>query len=96
MNNQQRIPTITDMISLPFVTEIAITPNGKCVAYVVRTADWRANKYVLTCYVHNMDGNDTWKIAENTWSPRWLDDKTLVVLRRDTKDSARVGEKPQI
>ena len=96
MKNQQRIPTITDMISLPFVTEIAVTPNGKRVAYVIRTADWKANKYVLTCYVHNMDGNDTWKIAENTWGPRWLDDKTLVVLRRDTKDSTRVGEKPQI
>ena len=96
MKNQQRIPTITDMISLPFVTEIAITPNGKCVAYVVRTANWRANKYVLTCYVHNIDQNGTRKITENAWGPRWMDDKTLVVLRRDTEDSARFGEKPQI
>lgn len=96
MKNQQDIPTITDMISLPFVTEIAITPNGKCVAYVVRTADWRANKYVLTCYVHNIDQNDTRKITENAWCPRWLDDNTLVVLRRDPKDSARFGEKPQV
>ena len=96
MKNQQYIPTITDTISLPFITEIAITPNGKCVAYVVRTADWRANKYVLTCYVHNIDQNGTRKIAENTWYPRWMDDKTLVVLRRHTKDLARFGEKPQI
>ncbi len=96
MKNQQRIPTITDMISLPFVTEIAVTPNGKRVAYVIRTADWRANKYVLTCYVHNIDENDTRKITENTWCPRWVDDNTLVVLRRDPKDSARFGEKPQV
>lgn len=83
MKNQQYIPTITDTISLPFITEIAITPNGKCIAYVVRTADWKANKYVLTCYVHNIDQNGTRKIAENTWCPRWMDDSTLVVLRRD-------------
>lgn len=96
MTNQQYIPTITDMISLPFVPEIAITPNGKCVAYVVRTTDWRANKYVLTCYVHNIDQNGTRKITENAWCPRWLDDNTLVVLCRDPKDSVRFGEKPQV
>jgi len=96
MRNQQYIPTITDTISLPFITEIAITLNGKCVAYVVRTADWKASKYVLTCYVHNIDQNGTRKITENAWCPRWIDDNTLVVLRRDTEDSARFGEKPQI
>lgn len=96
MKKQQYTPTITDTISLPFITDIAIAPNGKCVAYVMRTADWKANRYIQTCYVHNIDQSDTWKVAENTWHPRWLDDKTLVVLGRYTKDSARFGEKPQI
>ena len=96
MNKQQHIPTITDTISLPFITEIAIAAGGKCIAYVVRTADWRTNEYVLTCFVHNIDHNDTRKIAENAWCPRWLDDDTLAVLRRDTNDSGRFGEKPQI
>ncbi|MXV75583.1 S9 family peptidase [Candidatus Poribacteria bacterium] len=96
MQKQQHIPTITDTISLPFITEIAIAPGGKCVAYVVRTADWTTDEYVRTCFVHDIDQNDTRKISENAWCPRWLDDMTLAVLRRDTEGSARVGEKPQI
>ena len=96
MNKQQHIPTITDMISLPFITEFAIAPNGKRVAYVVRTADWERNTYVRTCFVHSMDQNDTQKIADNAWCPRWLDDITLAVLCRDTNDSGRFREKPQI
>ncbi len=96
MKKQQHTPTITDMISLPFITEISVAPDGKRVAYVVRTADWKANEYVLTCYVYDVDQNDTRKIAENAWCPRWLDDRTLAVLRRDIKDSAYSGEKPQI
>ena len=96
MKKQQHTPTITDVISLSFITEISVAPDGKRVAYVVRTADWKANKYALTCYVHNIDQDDTRKIAENAWCPRWLDDRTLAVLGRDTKDSARFGEKPQI
>ena len=94
MRKQQHTPTITDTISLPFITEISVAPDGKRVAYVARTADWKANRYVLTCYVHNIDQNDTRKIAEDAWHPRWLDDRTLAVLRRDTK--AHFGEKPQI
>lgn len=96
MNKQQHIPTITDTISLPFITEIAIAPDGKHVAYVVRTADWTTNEYVLTCFVHDINQNDTRKIAENAWCPRWLDDDTLVVLRRDAEGSTRFGEKPQV
>ena len=96
MKKQQHTPTITDTISVPFITDIAIAPDGKCVAYVVRTADWKSNAYVLTSFVHNIDQGSTRKIAENAWHPRWLDDKTLAVLRRDTNDSGRFGEKPQI
>lgn len=96
MRNQHRIHTITDTISLPFITEIAVSPNGKCVAYILRTVDWAANRYVLTCFIHDIVQNSTRKIAENALYPRWLDERTLVVLRRDTNDSARFGEKPQI
>ena len=61
MQKQQHIPTLTDTISLPFITEFAIAPGRKCIAYVVRAADWMANEYVLTCFVHDIDQNDTVK-----------------------------------
>ena len=96
MKKQQHIPTITDMISLPFITEFAIAPNGKRVAYVVRTADWERNTYVRTCFLHSIDQNATQEIADNAWCPRWLDDITLAVLRRDVNNSGRLREKPQI
>lgn len=95
MQKQQHIPTITDTISLPFITEIAIAPDGKHVAYVVRTADWTVNEYVLTCFVHDINHNDPRKIADNVRGPRWLDNDTLVVLHRDAEDSTRFGEKAQ-
>lgn len=96
MQKQQHIPTLTDTISLPFITEFAIAPGGKCIAYVVRVADWMANEYVLTCFVHDIDQNDTRKIAENAWGPRWMDDDTLVVLHREAEDATRFGEKAQV
>lgn len=96
MNVHRHVPTITDTISLPFIAEVAISPGGEYVAYVVRTADWVANKYVLTCFLHHIDRNNTRKIAENAWHPRWLSDSTLAVLHRGTKDSQCLGDKSQI
>ena len=96
MRVHRHAPTITDTISFPFITEVAIAPGGEYVAYVVRTADWEKNKYVLTCFLHSIDRNDTQKIAEDTWHPRWLNDNTLAVLHRGTKDSERFGDKSQI
>ena len=90
MRVHRHAPTITDTISFPFITEVAIAPGGEYVAYVVRTADWEKNKYVLTCFLHSIDRNDTQKIAEDTWHPRWLNDNTLAVLHRGTKDSERL------
>lgn len=96
MKVHQHVPTITDTISFPFITEVAIAPGGEYVAYVVRTADWIENRYVLTCFLYNIDRNDTRKIAENTWHPRWLNDSTLAVLHRDSKDSDCFGDRSQI
>ncbi|MCE2396829.1 S9 family peptidase [Candidatus Poribacteria bacterium] len=96
MKVHRHTPTITDTISFPFITEVAIAPGGEYVAYVVRTTDWKKNRYVLTCFLYNIDRNETRKIAENTWHPRWLNDNTLVVLHRDSKDSECLGNKSQI
>ena len=96
MKVHRHSPTITDTISLPFITEVAIAPGGEYIAYVVRTADWAENRYVLTCFLHNIDRNETQKIAENTWHPRWLNDTTLTVLHRDAKTSECFGNKSQI
>ena len=96
MKVHRHVPTITDTISLPFIVEVAISPGGEYVAYVVRTADWGANEYVLTCFLHNLHRNDTRKIGENIWHPRWLNDNTLAVLQRDTKASEIYGDKSQI
>lgn len=96
MKTHRHVPTITDTISLPFIAEVAISPEGEYVAYVVRTADWEANEYVLTCFLHNIHRNDTQRIAENTWHPRWLNDNTLAVLHRDAKKSEFHGDKLQI
>ena len=96
MKRHRHVPTITDTISLPFIVEVAISPAGEYVASVVKTADWTENKYVLTCFLHNIDRNDTRKIAENTWHPRWLNDNTLAVLRRDAQESDLYRDKSQI
>ena len=96
MKTYRVVPTITDTISLPFIVEVAISPGGEHVAYVVRTADWEANEYVLTCFLHNVHRNDTRKIAESTWHPRWLNDNTLAVLHRHGKEAERYDDNPQI
>ena len=96
MKVHRQKPTITDTISLPFITEVAISPEGEYVAYVVRTTNWEENKYLLTCFLYSIDRNDTRKIAENTWHPRWLNDNTLTVLRHDSNNPEYFGDKSQI
>ena len=96
MKTHRHVPTITDTISLLFITEVAISPGGEYVAYVVRTADWGTNEYVLTCFLHNVHRNNTRKIAENTWQPRWLNDNTLAVLHCEAKETGRYDKKSQI
>ena len=96
MKRHRHVPTITDTISLPFIAEVAISPGGEYVAYVVRTADWAENRYVLTCFLHNISRNDTRKIADNAWGPRWLNDNTLAVLHRKADDSDSFGDQSQI
>ena len=96
MKVHRHTPTITDTISLPFITEVAIAPGDKYVAYVVRTTDWVENKYLLTCFLYDIDRNDTRTIGENTWHPRWLNDNTLAVLHRNEKDAECNGDKSQM
>ena len=96
MKRHQHEPPITDTISLPFIAEVAISPGGDYVAYVVRTADWAENRYVLTCFLHSINRNSTRKIADNAWGPRWLSENTLAVLHRKAEDSDSPGEKSQI
>ena len=96
MRVHRHTPAISDTISFPYITEVVIAPGGEYISYVVRTADWEENRYVLTCYLHNIDANTTREIARDTWHPRWLDDHTLTFLHRGTKDSARFGDKSQI
>ena len=96
MRVHRHTPTITEMISLPHVMQVAIAPWGSHVAYVLRTADWEKNRYLSNCFVHDISRNETRKVIENARHPRWMDDRSLAVLGRMAEGSKEVESKTQV
>jgi dipeptidyl aminopeptidase/acylaminoacyl peptidase len=43
--NKKTYPTIKDLISLPTISGLHISEDGKSAAFVKRTADWKDNLY---------------------------------------------------
>ena len=93
----RRIPTVTDIINTPTIHDLALTPDGNRIAYVVRTPDWDENRYVVTCVVYDLRRNETLIQIADAWHPRWLDEETLAVLHYvDGAHAVNHEDKPQI
>ena len=49
-------PTIAEMIELPFVTEVALSPDGTKVAWAVRRPNWAQDRFDIECFIRDLDG----------------------------------------
>jgi poly(3-hydroxybutyrate) depolymerase len=96
MTYKQHVPTIKDMVSSPYVCELAISPDGGQVAYIARTADWEKNRYCLTCFIYNCETGCTYQVASDAWNIRWFDEYYLGFLHPSENQDPNKQDKVQV
>jgi dipeptidyl aminopeptidase/acylaminoacyl peptidase len=83
--------SFVEIINMPLVQDPQLSPDGRYVAYVVFTADWRANRPVGHIYRANVDGSATVQLTfgeRGESNPRWSpDSRTLAFLARRDNDA---------
>jgi dipeptidyl aminopeptidase/acylaminoacyl peptidase len=85
-------PTSTDMISLEFPDQVRVSPDGRRVAYTVRTTNWNENRYERRCYVHDTSAHRTYQITRSgdVSQIEWIDDDSLAVARTEGENKAQI------
>ncbi len=92
--DDRRVPTIDDLLSIQSVGSVAISPDGKWVAYIVSQADFKADAFIKHIWIADPARGRKFQLTRGqksagnmVWSPdsRWL-----------AFTSNRAGEKDQI
>jgi dipeptidyl aminopeptidase/acylaminoacyl peptidase len=79
--NEKTFPTIEDHISLPTISSLQISDDGKNAAFVKRTADWKDNIYRNHIWIYEKHKGECYALLEGT-SPLWSpDSRNLAYLR---------------
>ncbi|MFX0094146.1 MAG: hypothetical protein ACFFBD_20580, partial [Candidatus Hodarchaeota archaeon] len=75
--------TIDDMIKLNFPLQVKISPNGTKIAYSVREADLKENKYNILCYVYDTQQNRSFQLTRSgkVTQFEWIKNESLAVLK---------------
>lgn len=87
-------PSLREVIMLDLPMDVKVAPDGRRVAVLVRTANWRENCYEQRCEVHNLVTGASYTLNHrgSVDQMAWLDGETLALLRRDAGQES----KPQI
>jgi dipeptidyl aminopeptidase/acylaminoacyl peptidase len=92
---QQEIPgpSFEETLSIRTIGSPAISPDGKCVAFTVRTTDWKNNRYDREIWLVR-DGEDPFQLTRtpngSSGSPDWSPNGKWIAFTADR------GEKRQI
>jgi dipeptidyl aminopeptidase/acylaminoacyl peptidase len=80
---QQHAFTVQDIQAMQRVMDPHVSPDGKWVAFTVRTTDLEANKSRADLWLAALDGSGSRQLTTdpaNDADPRWLDAHTLVFM----------------
>jgi len=75
--------SVDDLVAMERIADPQPSPDGKWVAFVVRSTDMEANGGRRDIWLAAVDGSDTRRLTThpaNDWSPRWLDNRRLFFL----------------
>lgn len=82
---------IDELIELPTPSDAQISPDGRFVAFVLRTSDWTRNTYSKNVWIAPTAGGDPFPACPDlgsSVSPRWAPDgMRLLVIGRESPDS---------
>ncbi len=78
-------PTITDMISLEFVSHAKISPSGDKIAYCIRNTNWKRDAYESECFIFDIEKNKTFQLTRygKVNEIAWMNNESLAVLKVD-------------
>ena len=88
---QKRLTTIDDLLRFAAPSEPRLSPDGKWVAYLVKTVHEKKNRYETRLYLVPSDGSAPPRVftqGESVSNHRWApDSQSLVFVRADEKKS---------
>jgi len=90
----KRVPSVDDLIQVPMLGAVQISPDGSRVAYTVSRADFKQDAYVTQIFVVPAAGGEAIQMTRGEKSssdPRWSPDGRWLAFL-----SSRVGDKNQV
>jgi dipeptidyl aminopeptidase/acylaminoacyl peptidase len=82
---EKTYPTIEDLISLPTISSLNISNDGKNISFVKHTADWKDNRYRNHIWIYEKDKGKPNELLEGT-SPLWSPDSRQLAYLRSVGD----------
>jgi dipeptidyl aminopeptidase/acylaminoacyl peptidase len=89
--------TIDDQVRMKRISDPQISPDGRLVAYVLRTTDYDANRGKFDIWVTKTDGSSTWQLTqapEPDNTPRWSVDGQSLFFISSRSGSDQVWRMP--
>ncbi len=80
-------PGLRDLLQLEIPSEVKLSPGGMKAAILVRTTDWKNNRYETVCYVQDLARGAAGAAPRrlnrygSVWQAEWVDDDTLALLK---------------
>ncbi len=84
-------PNLRELIQLEAPTEVRISPDGEKVAILVRTTNWKEDRYETVCRIAgaSLHGVQALTRSGSVLQAEWFDDQTLGVLKKDDNQEAK-------
>jgi len=87
------VPSFEDLMNLPDIGSAVVAPNGRAIAYTVRTTDWEENGYDTEIWLARY-GEDpfqlTWTKDGSSTSPAWSPDGSWLAFAADRGNKRQI------
>ena len=76
-------PTLRDMLLLELPADLKVAPDGRHVAFTVRTTNWRNDSYDLLCYLADVAAGTTYPLTRqgSVRQIEWVDAQSVALLK---------------